>query len=70
MLTKVFRIIAFLLGSSFILHGVFIAIVGEPTGNSGVVNVITSVGLGSIFIFYAVTGYSSIYKYFKDRTVK
>jgi hypothetical protein len=52
------------------LHGVFIAIVGDPARNSGVGTVITSVGLGSIFIFYAVTGYSSIYKYFKDRTVK
>ena len=70
MRTKVFRIIAFFLGLLFVLHGVFIAIVGDLTGNSGVGTVITSVGLGVIFIFYAITGYSSIYKYFKDRTVK
>jgi hypothetical protein len=70
MRTKVFRTIAFLLGSLFVLHGVFIAIVGEPTGNSGIGTVITSVGLGAIFIFYSITGYSSIYKYFKQRSAK
>lgn len=70
MRTKVFRILAFLLGLSFIFHGMFIVIIGDPTGNSGVGNVITSVGLGAVFIFYAVTGYSSIYKYLKDRAVR
>ena len=70
MRSKVFRIIAFLLGSLFALHGVSIAIIGDPIGNSGFGTVITSVGLGVILIFYAITGYSSIYKYFKDRAVK
>jgi len=70
MRSKVFRIVAFLLGTLFVLHGAFIAIAGDPTGNSGLGTIITSVGLGAIFIFYAITGYSSIYKYIKERSVK
>ena len=70
MRSKVFRIVAFLLGTLFVMHGVLIAIVGDTTGSSGLGTIITSVGLGAIFIFYAITGYSSIYKYFKDWAVK
>ena len=67
---KYFRIPGFLLGVLFVLHGFFTIIVGTPGEGSGIGSIISSIGLGAIFIFYALTGYSSIYKYFKERTAK
>jgi uncharacterized membrane protein len=64
---KIYKTLAFFLGVLFLLSAIFFSIPEALNGSLSWGSFITSLVFGIYFLFYAFTGYSSVYKYFSRK---
>lgn len=64
------RFLGIITGLSFLVASAWFLFDPVLSGFQNILNQITGIVLGLLFMFYGATGYSSVFKYFKHRKNK